>query len=82
MIVTLYASVPTGSLNPLYNVEQFAQSAMRNAIGSMDFDRILQARQELNNEVKAALDLAARPWGIKILRCVQNINNITRRKRR
>jgi len=57
-----------GSLNPLYNVEQFAQSAMRNAIGSMDFDRILQARQELNNEVKAALDLAARPWGIKILR--------------
>jgi len=57
-----------GSFNPLYNVEQHAQAAMRSAIGSMEFDRILQARSELNSEVQNALHESALPWGISILR--------------
>eukprot|EP00462_Mataza_sp_D1_P004619 CAMPEP_0175100336 /NCGR_PEP_ID=MMETSP0086_2-20121207/7041_1 /TAXON_ID=136419 /ORGANISM="Unknown Unknown, Strain D1" /LENGTH=311 /DNA_ID=CAMNT_0016374457 /DNA_START=154 /DNA_END=1089 /DNA_ORIENTATION=+ len=57
-----------GSFNPIYNVVQNAQSAMRAAIGSMEFDDILQERQAINDKVLNALQKAADPWGVEVLR--------------
>jgi len=57
-----------GSFNPLYNVRQAAQAAMRAAIGQMELDKILHARAEINLTVKDALESAAEAWGIEILR--------------
>ena len=57
-----------GSFNPLYAVSQNAQSAMRAAIGKLELDEILHARQQLNDKVAAALAEASEPWGIQIKR--------------
>jgi len=57
-----------GSFNPLYNVVQNAQSAMRAAIGSMEFDDILQERTLINSKVQMVLKEAAEPWGLEVLR--------------
>ena len=57
-----------GSFNPLYAMRQNAQASMRAAIGRMELDEILHARQELNNIVTDILSEAAEPWGLNILR--------------
>jgi len=57
-----------GSENPLYAVVQAAQSAMRAAIGSMELDDILHARQKLNDTVRESLEQAAEPWGMTVKR--------------
>lgn len=57
-----------GSYNPLYNVVQNCQSAMRAAIGSMEFDDILQERNLINSKVQGVLKEASEPWGIEVLR--------------
>ena len=57
-----------GSFNPLYAVSQNAQSAMRAAIGKLELDEILHARQQLNDKVASSLIEASEPWGIQIKR--------------
>lgn len=57
-----------GSFNPLYNVRQHAQSAMRAAIGHMELDAILHDRNAINNSVLDALVEASEPWGMQIKR--------------
>ena len=57
-----------GSTNPVYNVSQHAQSAMRSAIGRMELDELLHNRMDLNKEVQAALETSAVDWGIEIKR--------------
>jgi len=44
-----------GSYNPLYAVRQVAQSSMRAAIGHMELDEILHAREKINDRVHADL---------------------------
>lgn len=45
-----------------------AQTTLRSIIGQIDLDRTFEERSRLNEEVVRALDDAAQPWGVKVLR--------------
>lgn len=47
---------------------QLAQTTMRSVIGQTDLDKTFEERAKINEEVVRALDEAAMPWGIKVLR--------------
>ncbi len=47
---------------------QLAQTTMRSVIGQTDLDKTFEERAKINEVVVQALDEAANPWGIKVLR--------------
>jgi regulator of protease activity HflC (stomatin/prohibitin superfamily) len=47
---------------------QLAQTTMRSVIGQTDLDKTFEERAKINEEVVLALDAAATPWGVKVLR--------------
>lgn len=47
---------------------QLAQTTMRSVIGQTDLDKTFEERAKINEVVVQALDEAASPWGIKVLR--------------
>lgn len=49
-------------------IEQLSLTLIRNEFGKMELDISLGARNQINQELKAALDEAAGKWGIQILR--------------
>jgi regulator of protease activity HflC (stomatin/prohibitin superfamily) len=49
-------------------IEQLTLSALRNAIGSLDLDHTLTSRDEINSQLRAALDAATQQWGVKVVR--------------
>lgn len=51
-----------------YASSQLAQTTMRSVIGQTDLDKTFEERAKINEEVVRALDEAAAPWGIKVLR--------------
>ncbi len=51
-----------------YAAAQLAQTTMRSVIGQIDLDKTFEERAKINNEVVNALDEAAGPWGVKVLR--------------
>lgn len=51
-----------------YAASQLAQTTMRSVIGQTDLDKTFEERAAINEEVVKALDEAASPWGIKVLR--------------
>ncbi len=51
-----------------YAASQLAQTTMRSVIGQTDLDKTFEERTKINEEVVRALDEAAAPWGIKVLR--------------
>lgn len=51
-----------------YAASQLAQTTMRSVIGQTDLDKTFEERAKINEEVVRALDEAATPWGIKVLR--------------
>lgn len=57
-----------GAANPVYSVQQHVQSAMRAAIGKMELDELLHNRNQLNDEIKVALQTAAGDWGMEVKR--------------
>eukprot|EP00523_Entomoneis_sp_CCMP467_P007073 CAMPEP_0168739730 /NCGR_PEP_ID=MMETSP0724-20121128/11614_1 /TAXON_ID=265536 /ORGANISM="Amphiprora sp., Strain CCMP467" /LENGTH=415 /DNA_ID=CAMNT_0008787143 /DNA_START=62 /DNA_END=1309 /DNA_ORIENTATION=+ len=57
-----------GALNPLYSVQQYAQSAMRSALGELELDELLHGRQKLNRMIQGVLQEAATPWGLEVRR--------------
>ena len=58
-----------------WGLEQLTLSALRNVIGSLDLDHTLTSRDAINTQLRAALDQATAPWGIKIMRV--ELKNIT-----
>jgi len=58
-----------------WGLEQLTLSALRNVIGSLDLDHTLTSRDAINTQLRAALDSATQPWGIKIMRV--ELKNIT-----
>lgn len=54
--------------NYRYAASQLAQTTMRSVIGQTDLDKTFEERAKINEEVVKALDEAAAPWGIKVLR--------------
>ncbi|WP_404417983.1 SPFH domain-containing protein [Marinospirillum sp.] len=57
-----------GINNYRYAASQLAQTTMRSVIGQTDLDKTFEERAKINEEVVKALDDAAKPWGIKVLR--------------
>jgi regulator of protease activity HflC (stomatin/prohibitin superfamily) len=45
-----------------------AQTTLRSIIGQIELDKTFEERGRLNEEVVRALDEAAQPWGVKVLR--------------
>ena len=48
--------------------QQLAQTTLRSVIGKIDLDKTFEERGEINMEVVRAVDEAAQPWGVKVLR--------------
>ena len=57
-----------GSSNFELAITQLAQTTLRSVIGRMELDRTFEERDHINGLVVAALDEAARNWGVKVLR--------------
>lgn len=51
-----------------YAATQLAQTTLRSVIGKIDLDKTFEERDAINHQVVDALDLAAQPWGVKVLR--------------
>jgi regulator of protease activity HflC (stomatin/prohibitin superfamily) len=57
-----------GIENYNFAVSQLAQTTLRSEIGKIDLDRTFEERETINAQVVDAVDRAAEPWGVKILR--------------
>jgi len=57
-----------GISNYRYAATQLAQTTLRSVIGKIDLDKTFEERDAINVQVVDALDEAARPWGVKVMR--------------
>ena len=63
-----------GVINPLGATESLTNTTLRNIIGELELDETLTSRDMINTRMRAVLDDATDPWGIKVNRVeVQNI---------
>ncbi|MDH5778004.1 MAG: paraslipin, partial [Gammaproteobacteria bacterium] len=54
--------------NYVYAVTQLAQTTMRSEIGKIELDKSFEERESLNINIVAAINEAASPWGVQVLR--------------
>ena len=54
--------------NPMLAIENLTATTLRNIIGDMELDQTLTSRETINTKMRAELDLATDPWGIKVNR--------------
>ena len=52
----------------VYAVTQLAQTTMRSEIGKIELDKTFEEREALNTNIVAAINEAAGPWGVQVLR--------------
>ncbi len=57
-----------GVENPITAIETLSATTLRNIIGELELDQTLTSRETINTQMRAALDVATDPWGIKINR--------------
>ncbi len=57
-----------GVNNPLSAIENLTATTLRNIIGDLELDESLTSRDIINTKMRAVLDEATDPWGIKINR--------------
>ena len=57
-----------GVENPIMAIENLSATTLRNIIGDMDLDETLTSRETINTKMRASLDEATDPWGIKVNR--------------
>ncbi len=50
----------------VYAVSQYAQTALRDVIGSITLDSLLTKREEIASEIKLIVDKETDPWGIDV----------------
>ncbi|MFA6796606.1 MAG: SPFH domain-containing protein [Bacilli bacterium] len=63
-----------GVENPIFGIESLTATTLRNIIGDLDLDATLTSRDIINAKMRAILDEATDPWGIKVNRVeVKNI---------
>jgi len=63
-----------GVENPIFGIESLTATTLRNIIGDLDLDATLTSRDIINAKMRAILDEATDPWGIKVTRVeVKNI---------
>lgn len=54
--------------NPLSAIENLTATTLRNIIGDLELDETLTSRDIINSKMRAILDEATDPWGIKVNR--------------
>ena len=57
-----------GVENPIMAIENLTATTLRNIIGDLELDQTLTSRETINTKVRASLDVATDPWGIKVNR--------------
>ena len=57
-----------GVENPIMAVENLTATTLRNIIGDLELDETLTSRETINTKMRASLDVATDPWGIKVNR--------------
>ena len=57
-----------GVENPIMAIENLTATTLRNVIGDLELDETLTSRETINVKMRASLDVATDPWGIKINR--------------
>ena len=63
-----------GVENPINAIENLTATTLRNIIGDLELDQTLTSRDVINSKMRAILDEATDPWGIKVNRVeVKNI---------
>ncbi len=63
-----------GVVRPLNAIENLTATTLRNIIGDLELDETLTSRDIINTQMRAILDEATDPWGIKVHRVeVKNI---------
>ncbi|MGH3417410.1 MAG: SPFH domain-containing protein [Actinocrinis sp.] len=67
--------------NYVQAIEYLVSTTLRNIVGGMDLERTLTSRDEVNTDLRDALDSATGPWGIRVnrveLRTIQPNRDIT-----
>ena len=63
-----------GVVGPVTAIENLTATTLRNIIGELELDQTLTSRDIINSKMRAILDEATDPWGIKVNRVeVKNI---------
>ena len=57
-----------GVENPIMAIENLTATTLRNIIGDLELDETLTSRETINTKMRASLDTATDPWGIKVNR--------------
>ncbi len=57
-----------GVENPILAIENLTSTTLRNIIGDLELDETLTSRETINTKMRATLDEATDPWGIKVNR--------------
>ena len=54
--------------NPIVAIENLTATTLRNIIGDLELNETLTSRETINTKMRASLDSATDPWGIKVNR--------------
>ncbi len=54
--------------NPIMAIENLTATTLRNIIGDLELDQTLTSRETINTKMRASLDVATDPWGLKVNR--------------
>ena len=57
-----------GVESPIAAIENLTATTLRNIIGDLELDQTLTSRETINTKMRASLDVATDPWGIKVNR--------------
>ena len=57
-----------GVENPIMAIDNLTATTLRNIIGDLELDQTLTSRETINAKMRASLDIATDPWGIKVNR--------------
>ena len=57
-----------GVVGPITAIENLTATTLRNIIGDLELDQTLTSRETINTKMRASLDVATDPWGIKVTR--------------
>ena len=64
-----------GIEDPILGLKNLAYTTIRNIVGDMELDETLTSRDEINTQMRAIMDEATDPWGIKVTRVeIKNID--------
>ena len=64
----VYFQITDGVEQPMMAMETLTATTLRNIIGDLELDQTLTSRDVINTKMRAILDEATDPWGIKVNR--------------